>query len=152
MGGGGLTLDPLVGLTDASKPLRSKLLAVPALKERYLSFVRTIAEDHLDWQKLGPKVEAYATLIRPYVEADTKKLTSIDAFVAAVSNESSPLAENPPAGGGQPQFGRGARMSLRQFADQRRAFLLNHADVKSAARVDYQRPEPKESNEAKAKE
>ncbi len=150
--GGGVTLDPLVGLTDASKPLRSKLLAVPALKKRYLSFVRTIAEDHLDWQKLGPKVDAYATLIRPYVEADTRKLTSLDAFLAAVSSESALAPGGPSASGGQPQFGRGARMSLRQFADQRREFLLNHAEVKAAARVDYQRPEPKESKEAKAKE
>ena len=31
-GGGGPTLDPLIGLNDASKPLRSKLLAVPALR------------------------------------------------------------------------------------------------------------------------
>ncbi|MFO1003678.1 MAG: CotH kinase family protein [Planctomycetaceae bacterium] len=154
MGGGGVTLDPLVGLTDASKPLRSKLLAIPALKQRYLSFVRTIAEDHLDWQKLGPKVEAYASLIRPYVEADTKKLSSFDAFLTAVSSESAQANGNPPAGGGQPGFGRGPRMSLRQFADQRREFLLNHAEVKAAPRVDYQRPEPKELNakESKAKE
>lgn len=152
MGGGGVTLDPLVGITDASKPLRSKLLAVPALKQRYLSFVRTIAEDHLDWQKLGPKVDAYATLIRPYVEADTRKLTSFDAFVVAVSSELAPVAGGPPAAGGQPQFGRGVRMSLRQFADQRRTFLLNHAEVNAAPRVDYRRPEPKDSKEAKVKE
>ena len=29
--GGSAALDPLVGLNDATKPLRSKLLAVPAL-------------------------------------------------------------------------------------------------------------------------
>lgn len=149
MGGGGVTLDPLVGLTDTSKPLRSKLLAVPALKQRYLSFVRTIAEDHLDWQKLAPTVEAYATLIGPYVEADTKKLTSYDAFVTAVGSESTPALNETPAAGGPGPFGRGNRMSLRQFADQRRAFLLNHAEIKAAPKVDYQRPERKEP---KAKE
>ena len=37
-------LDPLVGLNDTTKPLRSKLLAVPALRQRYLSYVREIAE------------------------------------------------------------------------------------------------------------
>ena len=31
-GGGGTSLDPLVGLNDTTKPLRSKLLAVPALR------------------------------------------------------------------------------------------------------------------------
>ena len=50
----GIELDPLVGLNDARKPLRSRLLAVPALKARYLDHVRTIAEDWLDWNKLKP--------------------------------------------------------------------------------------------------
>src|SRR5207249_12155300 len=40
----GVELDPLVGLDDARKPLRSKLLAVPALRAKYLEYVRTIAE------------------------------------------------------------------------------------------------------------
>ena len=35
-GGASAELDPLVGLDDTTKPLRSKLLAVPALRERYL--------------------------------------------------------------------------------------------------------------------
>ena len=33
-GGASAELDPLVGLDDPTKPLRSKLLAVPALRER----------------------------------------------------------------------------------------------------------------------
>ncbi|MEO2091773.1 MAG: CotH kinase family protein, partial [Gemmataceae bacterium] len=44
----GVELDPLVGLTDARKPLRSKVLAVPALKSKYLECCRTIAEKSLD--------------------------------------------------------------------------------------------------------
>ena len=144
--GGGVTLDPLIALNDASKPLRSKLLAVPSLKQRYLSFVRTIAEDNLEWSKLGPSVDAYAALIGPYLEADTKKLSSFDAFKAAVSSEAKPVAVSVEAGGGGPGFGpmggRGPRLSLRQFADQRREFLLNHAEVKAVSRVDYTRPEP----------
>ncbi len=35
----GIELDPLVGLDDTRKPLRSRLLAVPALKARYLAHV-----------------------------------------------------------------------------------------------------------------
>ena len=37
-----------------AKPLRSKLLAVPALRARYLSYVSEIAERWLDWQTLEP--------------------------------------------------------------------------------------------------
>ena len=55
VGGGGPDLDPLVGIDDATKPLRSKLLAVPALRERYLAYVRDIAQKWLDWNTLGPR-------------------------------------------------------------------------------------------------
>ena len=79
-GGGGPTLDPLVGLNDASKPLRSKLLAVPALRERYLGYVRDIAERWLDWNKLGPLAAKYQSVIAEDVKADTRKLYTTEAF------------------------------------------------------------------------
>ena len=44
--------DSLVGLDDTSKPLRSKLLAVPALRARYLGYVREIADKWLDWRTI----------------------------------------------------------------------------------------------------
>ena len=43
-------LDPLVGLDDPRMPLRSRLLAVPELREQYLANVRTIARQSLDWE------------------------------------------------------------------------------------------------------
>jgi len=79
-GPGGADLDPLVALDDASKPLRSKLLAVPALRERYLGYVRDIATKWLDWQRLGPIAEGYHTLIAADVKADTRKLESDEGF------------------------------------------------------------------------
>lgn len=118
--GGGVELDPLVGLNDASKPLRSKLLVVPSLKAKYLSHVKTIAEDWLDWEKLRPTVNEYVSLIDNEIKADTKKLSSYEAFQRAVSSEG-PAAE----GGGRPQ------MSLRSFADQRRKFLLDYPEIKA---------------------
>lgn len=101
--GGGVDLDPLVGLSDPSKPLRSKLLAVPALKDRYLAYVKDIAEKWLDWKTVGPMVQGYQALIAEDVKADTKKLYSSEAFEADVA-----------AGEG----------SLKSFLDKRRAFLL----------------------------
>ncbi|MFO0877694.1 MAG: CotH kinase family protein [Gemmataceae bacterium] len=118
-GGGGVELDPLVGLTDARKPLRSKLLAVPALRERYLRHVRTIAEQQLDWKKLGPVVKHYRDLVKAEVERDTRKLYSHTAFLNATADE---VEEGGP--------GRGpGGLSLRAFADRRRAFLLAHPEV-----------------------
>jgi hypothetical protein len=83
-GPGGADLDPLVGLEDATKPLRSKLLAVPALRERYLGYVRDIATKWLDWQRLGPVAEGYHALIAADVKADTRKLDTYAAFEAGL--------------------------------------------------------------------
>ncbi len=109
----GVELDPLVGLTDSRKPLRSKVLAVPQLKDKYLANCRTIADKSLDWKTLGPVVKQLRTLIEKEVEADTRKLESFEAFKRATADEAA-------AEGG----GRGG-MSLRAFADQRRKYLLD---------------------------
>jgi hypothetical protein len=115
MFGGGPELDPLVALNDASKPLRSKLLAVPSLRARYLSYVHDMAEKWLDWAKLGPLAQQYHALIAEDVKADTRKTDSTEDFLNSIS------------GGGD-----GASAGLKSFADRRRAFLLNHAEVKKA--------------------
>jgi hypothetical protein len=102
-GGGGATLDPLIGMNDATKPLRSRLLAVPALRARYMTYVREIANKWLDWNRLGPIVTRYQSLIRADIKMDTRKLDSFEAFEA----------------GGE---------SLKQFADQRREFIRTYKE------------------------
>ena len=88
-GGGGPELDPLIGLNDSSKPLRSKLLAVPALREKYLAYVRDIAERWLDWNKLGPLAAKYQSVIAEDVKLDTRKLYSTEAFETGLTGENS---------------------------------------------------------------
>ncbi|HMF17370.1 MAG TPA: CotH kinase family protein, partial [Gemmataceae bacterium] len=117
-GGGGYSLDPLIGMNDERKPLRSRLLTVPSLRARYLEHIRTIADNSFDWKKLGPVVAQHRALIEKEVEIDTHKLYSLAEFQAAHATE--------------PAAGRGAHFNLRAFADQRRAFLLNHSDIKKA--------------------
>lgn len=112
-GGRGLELDPLVALQDSSKPLRSKLLAVPNYRERYLQMVKIIAKEQLDWAKLGPKVETYGKLIKPFVEGDTRKLTSSEAFQQSV------FADTAERG----------RTTLKQFTEQRQKYLLNYPEI-----------------------
>ncbi len=113
----GVKLDPLYAAQDENKPLLSKLLAVPALRERYLGHVRTIAEKSLDWQKLGPLAERLHRLIADDVRADGRKLDSTEAFEKSLTQD---VAGNGfgPGGGGS--------MGLKNFADQRRAFLLEY--------------------------
>jgi len=98
---GGADLDPLVGLEDPSKPLRSKLLAVPALRARYMTYVKQIATKWLDWNTLGPIAQKYQTLIAADVKTDTRKLDTFEAFQTGLE-------------------------TLKAFAATRRAYLLNY--------------------------
>jgi spore coat protein CotH len=107
-GHGGIDLDPLVGLENDRMPLRSRLLAVPELRDRYLQYIHQIAEESLDWEQLGPVIEGYRELIAGIVRADTRKLDSYEAFDAAT--RSGKTAEEDP-------------MSLQQFAVERSKFL-----------------------------
>src|SRR5207248_9497621 len=108
--GAPLELDPLIALDDARKPLRSKLLALPALRTKYLQNVRTIAEKSLDWKNLGPVVAQYRALIEKEVEADTRKLDSFEDFTKFT-------ADTPPAAepGGRRGPGGMSGMSRRAF-------------------------------------
>ena len=82
-GRGGPTLDPLVGADDVSKPLRARLLAVPALRQRYLRYVQEIAGKWLDWAAVEPRVKEYQALIEADVKADGRKLYGFDRFSTA---------------------------------------------------------------------
>jgi spore coat protein CotH len=111
----GVKLDPLVAAKDGGKPLISKLLAVPALRQRYLGYVHDIAANWLDWQKLGPVAEGYHSLIDADVKRDTRKLETYEDFAESVSGEM-----------------KGRNISIKSFAEQRRAYLLGLPEVKAA--------------------
>jgi hypothetical protein len=100
----------MVAATNANTPLAAKLLAVPALRTRYLGYVRDIAQNQLDWAKLGPIAQRYHDLIDADVKRDTRKLDAYEAFETSLGD---------------------APRSLKTFADQRRAFLLGHPELKA---------------------
>jgi hypothetical protein len=109
---GTVNLDPFVGLDDLGKPLRSKLLAIPALRDRYATYVRDIAEHWLDWRIVEPMVRQWQTLIEPDVSVDTRKIYSTESFYADVDDSSE--SDQTPA----------SERTLRGFIERRRAFLL----------------------------
>lgn len=116
----GVELDPFAGAKDANKPLLSRLLEVPSLRQRYLARVREIATHWLDWNRLGPIATEYHSLIDAEVKADTRKLSSYEAFDQSLTKDSE-----------QEGFrGRETALSLKGFAEQRRAYLLNHPEIK----------------------
>jgi hypothetical protein len=134
-GHGGPTLDPLVGLDNDRMPLRSKLLAVPQYRARYLQLLRTIAKKSLTHKTLSPVITQYRELLDAEVKMDTRKMSSYDAFVHATA----PLQKNeaPPA-------------SLNDFIKQRRDFLLQHAEIKNFAALNIERPALPEPRPLKA--
>jgi len=117
-GEGSGELDPLSQVGSSNRPLLTALLANPAWKARYLAHVRTIAEQWLDWNTLGPVVTQYQALIDNDVREDTKKLTSYEQFAQSVESSD---------GGGRGPFG--PPPGLKTFAQRRREYLLNHAEL-----------------------
>jgi len=115
---GGVDLDPLVGMDDLRKPLRSRLLQVPSLRAKYLENVRVLAEKSLDWRTLGARVAGLRALVEPYAKAETRRLTSFESFERATASE-------PPAAGTRSR-------SLRDFADKRRAYLMGYKAPKES--------------------
>jgi hypothetical protein len=77
------------------------LLAVPALRERYLGYVRQIATRWLDWKTLEPRVRQYQALIAEDVRKDTRKLDTVEAFQNGVD-------------------------AIKAFAERRRTYLVNY--------------------------
>lgn len=84
--------EPVYGVPMESRPLISKLLAVPEYLERYHGYVEALC-DYLDGFQL--RVEELAELIRPYVEADPTKFYTMEQFESAlVYTESADLPDN----------------------------------------------------------
>lgn len=108
---GASQLDPFVAMNDLRKPLRSRLLQVPAYRAKYLAHVRQIANE-MSWSALGPCITRYRTLLTPAVEADTRKNSSTAAFLATTS---------PDGAGSGPR-------NLRLWLDGRSMFLQNYQD------------------------
>ncbi len=78
---------------------------MPALRAKYIGFVREIAEKSFDWNTLGPVVKQYRDLIAADVARDTRKLFTTDEFLRGTADDG----------------------TLRNFFEQRRAFLLKWA-------------------------
>jgi hypothetical protein len=88
------------------------------LRKRYLEYVRDIAQKWLDWQTLGPIAARHHALIAKAVAADTRKLDSTESFLKN-------LTDDVQSEGG---FGSRVKISLKRFADLRRAYLLRYQE------------------------
>jgi len=107
--GSGFELDPLANMTDRF-PMRSKLLAIPELKEKYLSNLKTIASKDLSSEIFGPLVAEFKTVIEKEITKDTRKLMSNSDFKTATKDSST--------------------AGLNKFAAERAKFLLKYPAIK----------------------
>ena len=74
---------------------------MPALRARYMAYVKQIAAKWLDWNTVGPLAQKYQALIAADVKADTRKLASYEAFEQGLTQ-------------------------LKNFMDQRKAYLASY--------------------------
>jgi len=68
-----------------SRPLVSKLLELPELKEAYRSHLQMLIEGPFSPNEMSSRIHAAADLIRPYVEADNTKFYSTMDFENALT-------------------------------------------------------------------
>ena len=79
-GHSGPDTSPLALLTQLDERPLARLLTVPKWRARFLSHVRTLARDGLDWSTLGPFCSAAHASIDPLVKQDDKALYGYEAF------------------------------------------------------------------------
>jgi hypothetical protein len=127
-GGGGVSLDVYAGAYDAGKPLLSKLLLVPSLRQRYLGYIRDIAENWLTWDKISPLAQQYQALIAADIKTDNHKQSTTEAFTNNLTQDSGSGFNT---GRGRGGFG-GASGSLKSFVQGRQEYLLGQSIVSNA--------------------
>ena len=96
---------PVAHEDNTARPLIHRLLSNPEWRARYLAYVRTVADNWLDWEVLGPIVKEYQELIDAEVQQDDKKLYDYQDFTT------------------------GTPADLERFVTERREYLRNHPEL-----------------------
>ncbi|MGQ0801983.1 MAG: CotH kinase family protein [Pseudomarimonas sp.] len=108
---------------QTNKPFLSRVLAVPELRQRYLAHYR-VAKQDLSWATLQTRFAARRALLQSHVEADPKRIYTLDNFNNGFGTTPITLTNritNTPATG----LAGGSIPGVQQFVDARAAFLAN---------------------------
>ena len=105
---GDVSLSPVQGVTGTNRPVISRLLAVPELRQRYLAHMRTVLEESYHPAKLTLVIDAMSALSLAAITADPKKSFTMTAYQADLK-------------------------ALKTFVTNRYNFLTNHAELKPLA-------------------
>ena len=110
---GSTTLSPTYNNTTATYPAFAKTLVFADWNQRYLAHYRSVFQDTVNWNHLGPIVTKYHTMIAADVAADTKKIYTTQQFHDNLTLTVSTANGNIPG--------------LKPLIDARYAFLSGHA-------------------------
>lgn len=101
---------PFYNANKVNYPLLNKLLAVPALRQRYLAHMRTIIAEELDTVSFNATMNKYVAMIDTVVQNDSKKIYTYNQFGTEVT-------------------------VLKNFVNNRRNYLLSNTEVAQVAPV-----------------
>lgn len=125
-----------LNFNHARRPVLTRLLAVPELRQRYFAHYRTLLRD-FGWASFGPVIQAHHQHIDSSVQADPKKIYTYALFQNNLEQRVT-LTGNPP----------GSVVGLKQFFDQRSTALGDDAELNApgpsinAASLNIDRPSP----------
>ena len=89
-GGTTTQLAPEYNFGSNSHPALRRLMAIPALRERYYAHMRTMLED-FSWADLSPQLLGYKALIDAAVQADPKRIYTYAQFQANYNTQTTVL-------------------------------------------------------------
>lgn len=105
----GPTTDIYFGSSVSDRPLANRLLAVNKLRRRYEAFVRNLRDEAFDWARMQPMVDAFQTMIDPFVQVEPSPMYPYSTFRGNLSQGTGGPCWTVPA--------------LRTFVQQRRNYL-----------------------------
>jgi hypothetical protein len=130
-GGGGIG----GGAAGGGRPLATKLWAIPECKERYRLIYQQLVDKFFLAAPVLERMTAQRAMIRPWLELDTQKLSTLEQFDNAMTAAIGSTSSGPGQGGQGGQGGGGSAPGLQPFVEGRLAGIRTLLGDTAAAPV-----------------